>query len=743
MSYFRKLLKTYMVIAFAFIIIIFLIFSLGYGSFRKKEQEMTNQLIFNQACMYTNQILSSIDHTLDILCTSSLAADYANGLSNNSKAGGDKRMELNLLLKQIGTANSANGFLLLTKENDEYYCSDTAVSGYSNLTYGIRKLSLTNEQFREIIESFPDTDKRMKVVQFVDVSSANQDICVVAARIYYSNRNPLYVFFSFEKDDLFSINSSEDYGFAIYDADEMISYHGLMERDTFTDILVSGKRAYIYSQEFVFSNHVYKYALVNTPKVVDYKTYAMVALVGTVMLGVTALLMFKITRKMYKPIQQTLDTTLVRGEAGEDRNNLNEFDRITENFTRMQQDLKLLEDQLQQYHVPAVSKFIHDLLKGLLPQEQLPQMYQKYHIKEIDSSYVVAIVSLKQKKVSASSLSTQSLFNTMRNQILKGIEKDSGITLFQIIDLELTEQAYIFKNTSAESLKELFQNIYNSISQTLDYNIRVAIGSMCDNLNRISVSYLNASYLISRAQQYSDKSFHILCFDNEQVYQETALMVYYPLNMEESLINAVIGGKQNIWQTLLETLIYTNQKNNFDNLPRLSLLLSATIDRILNTANLPLDVVLENHRHLNQILQACKTYDDLLKNGMDVFLSLSEQLKQEMPPDTELLKGRMLQYIHENYVQDISLLELAECLNLSQSYVSVMFKEVVGKNFKEYLSEYRLKKACELIEKKNGKVKIGDVAAEVGCNPNTLHRLFVRYKSMTPREWITSKYVSR
>lgn len=729
-------------IAFAFIIIIFLIFFLGYSSFRKKDQEMTNRLIFNQACMYTDQVLSSVDHTLDVLCTSSLMADYANSSAMDSKVTANKRMEINILLKQLGATKETNGFVLLTKEDSEYYCSPKAVSGYSNLTYGIRKLSLTNEQFKQIIESFSEEDKRTKTVQFVNISSAKGEVCVIAARILYSKRNPVYVFFAFEKEDLFSINTFEDYNFAICTEEEVVSYHGLMDMNSFTNTLVSDKHAYVYSKKMIFANHVYHYALVNTPKFMDYKIYFVVVFIGIVMLSMTTLMMYRITCKMYRPIQQTLDTTASGGMIVNENNLPGEFGRITENFQKMQQDLEHLEEQLQQYHVPATNKFIHDLLKGLIPQEQLPHMYQKYHIKDTDNSYVVVIVGLKSQQSTVATLQSHSLFYPLRSQIMQLIEKDTRITLFQIIDLELSEQAYIFKNTSAQLLQELFQKAYESPSQMVEYGMTVAIGSMCDNLNRISVSYLNAEHLLSRAQQYPDKFFRIRCFDSEPIYQETTQMVYYPLNMEESLTNAVISGKYNIWQPLLETLIYTNQKNNVENLPRLSLILSATIDRILNGGNLHSDVVLENHRRYNQILHRCKTYDELLKQCEEVFASLSEQLKKEMPSDTDLLKGRMIQYIHEEYTQDISLLHLSEYLNMSQSYVSVIFKDVVGKNFKEYLSEYRLCKACELIEKKNGKVKIGDVAAEVGCNPNTLHRLFVRYKSMTPSDWIASRYMN-
>ncbi|MCL2361644.1 MAG: helix-turn-helix domain-containing protein [Defluviitaleaceae bacterium] len=109
----------------------------------------------------------------------------------------------------------------------------------------------------------------------------------------------------------------------------------------------------------------------------------------------------------------------------------------------------------------------------------------------------------------------------------------------------------------------------------------------------------------------------------------------------------------------------------------------------------------------------------------------AEKPKKKLDP---AIKEKMIQFIKENYVKDISLLDLADHLNLTKNYVSMLFKDVVGNNFKDYLNQTRYEKACELLQE-NPNRKLKDVAEQVGCNKDILARLFVRYGGMLPSNY--------
>lgn len=55
-------------------------------------------------------------------------------------------------------------------------------------------------------------------------------------------------------------------------------------------------------------------------------------------------------------------------------------------------------------------------------------------------------------------------------------------------------------------------------------------------------------------------------------------------------------------------------------------------------------------------------------------------------------------------MHDIGLEEIAEKVCLTASYVSFIFKKETGYNLVKYLTDYRMKKAKELLEESNWKI---------------------------------------
>jgi YesN/AraC family two-component response regulator len=81
----------------------------------------------------------------------------------------------------------------------------------------------------------------------------------------------------------------------------------------------------------------------------------------------------------------------------------------------------------------------------------------------------------------------------------------------------------------------------------------------------------------------------------------------------------------------------------------------------------------------------------------------------------ENIANKVIKLIEEKYMEEICLKTIAAEVYLSPNYLGNIFKKAVGKTFNEYLCEYRMQKAKELLSKSNKKVCA--VAQEVGI-PN-------------------------
>ena len=94
---------------------------------------------------------------------------------------------------------------------------------------------------------------------------------------------------------------------------------------------------------------------------------------------------------------------------------------------------------------------------------------------------------------------------------------------------------------------------------------------------------------------------------------------------------------------------------------------------------------------------------------------------------------KALEFISNHYSEDISLSDLAEVLNYSESNVSVMFSKFTGTNFKKYLDNIRISKAIELIVSDD--LSITEVSRRCGFNNiRTFNNVFKSVMGMAPSE---------
>ncbi|MGM0881068.1 MAG: response regulator transcription factor [Bacillota bacterium] len=92
-------------------------------------------------------------------------------------------------------------------------------------------------------------------------------------------------------------------------------------------------------------------------------------------------------------------------------------------------------------------------------------------------------------------------------------------------------------------------------------------------------------------------------------------------------------------------------------------------------------------------------------------------------------------YIHNNFMKDISLSDAAAYLNLHPAYTGQLFKKETGDSFVHYINQCRIDKAKELLAGRN-QVALEKIAACVGFeNRRTFYKVFRKYVGQTPGEY--------
>ena len=102
--------------------------------------------------------------------------------------------------------------------------------------------------------------------------------------------------------------------------------------------------------------------------------------------------------------------------------------------------------------------------------------------------------------------------------------------------------------------------------------------------------------------------------------------------------------------------------------------------------------------------------------------------------DVKMLE-KMKKFIHENYMRDIGLQDLADAFNISPKYCGMLFSKLSNDTFKNYLNLYRTEEAKRILRDEPN-IKIQDLARRVGFNsPTSFIRVFSRYTGMTPKSY--------
>lgn len=111
----------------------------------------------------------------------------------------------------------------------------------------------------------------------------------------------------------------------------------------------------------------------------------------------------------------------------------------------------------------------------------------------------------------------------------------------------------------------------------------------------------------------------------------------------------------------------------------------------------------------------------------------NESHKQERISET-------LNFIEDNYSNDLTLTLLAKKLMLNPNYVSQIFKDTFGITFTEYVNKFRINKSLNTLLTSNK--SIIDISIEYGFNDHKAYsRVFKKYYNVTPTEY-RSKHIN-
>ncbi|MCR2807936.1 response regulator [Paenibacillus soyae] len=139
-------------------------------------------------------------------------------------------------------------------------------------------------------------------------------------------------------------------------------------------------------------------------------------------------------------------------------------------------------------------------------------------------------------------------------------------------------------------------------------------------------------------------------------------------------------------------------------------------------------------QHLQNRLGQFETYQAMCEGVYDMLQELFNRIGDNPAGKEQKLIARVVQYIEEHYMEDISLESAAAVAFMNPYYFSSFFKKQMKRNFKQYVTDLRMEQAQTLL--KNTDMMVYEIAEKVGYN-NARHfsDMFKKQTGKLPQEY--------
>lgn len=133
-------------------------------------------------------------------------------------------------------------------------------------------------------------------------------------------------------------------------------------------------------------------------------------------------------------------------------------------------------------------------------------------------------------------------------------------------------------------------------------------------------------------------------------------------------------------------------------------------------------------------------YHHIVRELLYAFFLLLLRVSPTVQPSDHFINPRMgciapaISFIAENYMNDLSIEELAQLCHVSTSHFRRLFKQVLGWAPLDYLQVIRIDRACVLLY--NCEYSVTDIGMQVGYpSPSSFSRQFRRIHGISPSQW--------
>ena len=290
---------------------------------------------------------------------------------------------------------------------------------------------------------------------------------------------------------------------------------------------------------------------------------------------------------------------------------------------------------------------------------------------------------------------------------------------------------FVYRNSQADEAREIIQSLWRRLKNLTreygNYCVLVGCGPEADTTQQLQQSFRIARQASNmRFMRNADSQIELdKMLPKELSFQET-----FPQGMREISTALLSFNAEVVWQVIERRFdaIRENKKAIPENFSEgIDMIVHCIREQYSNVKKEQLEELCTIPRRKGSYLQMKQAVKEIVSKIMKD--SYEEKRYQEEQPIRIAKK-----YIEENYAENVCLEEVAELACLNANYFSALFKKITGKNFSEYLTDWRMEEAKKLL--RTTTKNMSQICLAVGYkDAKYFSKLFTKTVGLKPNEY--------
>lgn len=285
-------------------------------------------------------------------------------------------------------------------------------------------------------------------------------------------------------------------------------------------------------------------------------------------------------------------------------------------------------------------------------------------------------------------------------------------------------------NTAFRAVETYFQNNFDIFGQ-----FYIVKGETVNSISKVYQSYSSAVITLQSCFFFQPGS--ILAASEMTEVAKANAHPDLPVDYMNQLSDAMLSKNEKACQELLNQL-FTLYHQNRTFLPnqikdlyyKLFILISDCRQKMklsITTGNN------DSEQSILACMENCFSFQELHQNLTDRIQDYFQSINNYKPEDSTIF--HIKDYISKNYAREsLSIKEISDHVFLSTSYVCTYFKSQTGQTLNQYLTEYRMERAMQLLG--DARYQINDISSKVGySNGNYFSKSFKKFTGLSPSKY--------